>query len=365
MPDQPPRESNPRQSALLAVSVVVPTYQRRDSVRRLLDALALQDMGPRSYEVVVAVDGSTDGTAELLRSLHTQFPTRVVEQPNRGRAAACNLGISQASAALIVLLDDDMQPTPGMLRGHLRAHDGAAPRVAVGPVPIVVPPDASPIVQYRAAVFDAKAERLSQPGYTPRIGDVYMGNVSFPRDLFQTAGGFNEKFRAYGHEDFELLRRMLEAGGSIVFASDALALQHYEKGLIELAHDVRAEGETAVLFATLAPSVFHDLELGTWEQRSARHRAVLTRLLRAGVRWRGVTTAIIRTTALVERRRPRFLKRWYDLTFDYLYWLGVVQAPGPVGTAFGAGRSMTEALGQLTSPAGAAEREITEMPADR
>jgi glycosyltransferase involved in cell wall biosynthesis len=365
VPDQPPPDSTPRQSALLAVSVVVPTYQRRDSVCRLLDALALQDMDPRSYEVVVAVDGSTDGTAELLRSLHAPFLTHVVEQPNRGRAAACNLGISRASAALIVLLDDDMQPARGMLRGHLRAHDGAAPRVAVGPVPIVIPPDASPIVHYRAAVFEAKAARLSQPGYIPRIGDVYMGNVSFPRDLFRAAGGFNEKFRVYGHEDFELLRRMMQAGGSLVFASDATALQHYEKGLVELARDVRAEGETAVLFATLTPSAFHDLELGTWEQRSGRHRAVLTRLLRAGVRWAGVTTAIIRTTALVERRRPRFLKRWYDLAFDYLYWLGVVQAPGPVGTAFGAGMPMTEALRQLIGPADSAEREISGTPADR
>jgi GT2 family glycosyltransferase len=362
MPEQPSREPTPRSSALPALSVVVPTYQRRDSVRRLLEALMDQDIDPQSYEVVVAVDGSTDGTAELLRTVHAPFPTHVVEQVNRGRAAACNLGISHASAALVVLLDDDMQPTRGMLRGHLRAHDGAAPRVAVGPVPIVVPPDASPIVHYRSAVFEAKAARLSQPGYTPRIGDVYMGNVSFPRDLFVAAGGFNEEFRAYGHEDFELLRRMTQAGGSIVFATDAVALQHYEKGLMELARDVRAEGRTAVLFATLAPAAFRDLELGTWEQRSVRHRAVLTRLLRAGMRWEGVTNGVLRATALVERRRPRFLKRWYDLAFDYLYWLGVVQAPGPVGAAFAAGRPMTEALRSLSGPTVAAGHGGVEPP---
>src|SRR4051812_8618211 len=44
------------------ISVVIPTYQRRASVQRALRALSRQTLQPEYYEVIVAIDGSTDGT---------------------------------------------------------------------------------------------------------------------------------------------------------------------------------------------------------------------------------------------------------------------------------------------------------------
>ena len=46
-----------------AVTIVVPTFQRRDSVLRLLRSLESQTVPPGTFDVVVTVDGSTDGTA--------------------------------------------------------------------------------------------------------------------------------------------------------------------------------------------------------------------------------------------------------------------------------------------------------------
>ena len=62
-------------------SVIIPTHDRRHLVLRLLSALARQRVEPGAFEVIVVVDGASDGTAEALRSEHWPFPLRVVEQP--------------------------------------------------------------------------------------------------------------------------------------------------------------------------------------------------------------------------------------------------------------------------------------------
>jgi GT2 family glycosyltransferase len=331
------------------VSVVIPTWQRREAVRRLLQALERTTFETARFEVIVAVDGSSDGTVEMLETLSPSFSLSVRKQANRGRAAACNLGVGAATGRIVVLLDDDMEPAPGFLSAHAAAHAnaGAAPVVAVGPVPIERSPSSGRLVHYRSAVFEKKADRLSEPGRVPRIRDVYTGNVSFPRSLFTQVGGFDEAFRIYGHEDFELLERMTAEGAHIVWTPQAVARQYYDKTLRDLARDVRAEGETAVLFATKRPEAFDDLELATWSRHSTRHRAVLTWLLRSSVRWPSLPDRFVSATALIERLNPPFLERCYDMLFDYLYWVGATQGSSPVAEAFRAGSSVSDALEQV------------------
>jgi glycosyltransferase involved in cell wall biosynthesis len=78
------------------ISVVIPTYQRRDQVVTSVRALEHQTFDD-PFEVVVMVDGSTDGTAPALPSLATRFPLRVLEQANQGAAAARTAGGAVAS----------------------------------------------------------------------------------------------------------------------------------------------------------------------------------------------------------------------------------------------------------------------------
>src|SRR6187455_3008025 len=77
-------------------SVIVPTWQRRASVARLLEALTRQTLEPGAFEVIVVVDGSTDGTVELLAAGWRPLQLLVHRQDNSGRAAACNAGLALA-----------------------------------------------------------------------------------------------------------------------------------------------------------------------------------------------------------------------------------------------------------------------------
>src|SRR4051794_3983148 len=101
------------------VSVVVPTFNRRAGLERLLRALAIQTYPADLFEVVVVDDGSTDGTYAHLRRLVLPFTSRYYRQRNQGPAAARNLGVHHARGRLLVFLDDDVAPVRSLLAEYV------------------------------------------------------------------------------------------------------------------------------------------------------------------------------------------------------------------------------------------------------
>ena len=308
------------------VSVVIPTYQRRDSLLRLLASLRAQTLPADAYEVIAAVDGSTDGTAEAVRSLAVPYALSALEGPNRGRAGACNAGIRAAAGEVVVLLDDDMEASPGFLAAHARAHEGAVKRVVVGAAPIVVDSESPPFVRYMAGGFRSRLDRMAQPGYRLRFRDTYTGNFSAHRDVLLRVGGFDAAFRVYGHEDYELALRLQEAGVELTYSADALAYQHYEKTFAGFARDGIARGRTAVLFAGKHPAIVDRIKLSEFHSGPWRWRALRGLLLRLGRVTDRVPDWVVRVIGRVERYEPARLDKYYTLAIDYLYWYGALGA---------------------------------------
>lgn len=308
------------------LSVVIPTYQRRDSLLRALASLRAQTLPASEYEVIAAVDGSTDGTYEALGAFSAPYAITALRGPNRGRARACNAGIRAASGALIVLLDDDMEASSGFLAAHAAAHRGAAPRSVVGAAPILVGPGSPPFVRYMARGFRSRLERLGQPGYRLKFRDTYTGNFSAPREVLLAVGGFDESFQVYGHEDYELALRLENAGVELIYSADALANQHYEKTFAGFARDGIARGRTAVLFAGKHPAIVSQIKLSEYHTGSRTWRllrGLLLQLSRVSTR---VPQWVIQFVGRLERWEPARLEKFYTLAIDYLYWYGVFGA---------------------------------------
>jgi GT2 family glycosyltransferase len=308
------------------LTVVIPTYQRRDSVLRLLASLDAQAYPTGAFDVVVAVDGSSDGTAEAVQAFTGSYPVSALEGANRGRASACNAAVRAATGEIVILLDDDMEASPGFLAAHARAHDGPATRAVVGAAPIVTAPESPPFVQYMAEGFQSRMERLGQPGYRLRFRDTYTGNFSVRRNVLLSIGGFDESFRVYGHEDYELALRLQAAGVELTYNADALAYQHYEKTFASFARDGIARGRTAVLLAAKHPAVVESIKLSEYDQGPRKWRVLRALLLRSNLVSRRIPQWVVAAVEAAERHKLPRLDKWYRYAIDYFYWHGVREA---------------------------------------
>jgi GT2 family glycosyltransferase len=308
------------------ISVVIPTYQRRASIRRAVEALARQTLPATEFEVIVPIDGSDDGTKEMLDGFQAPFRLTAIWQPNQGRAAARNAGAGLANGELIVFLDDDMEPVPGFLQAHLDAHPAGSRRAVVGPVPIPADSSAPPIVSYRRDATNALLARLAQPGYRLGFRDVYTGNLSLERGVLCQVGGLDETFKLYGHEDYELAYRLAKAGVEFGYSPDAVAYQQYDKTFAGLARDCVDRGHTAVSFARKHPEIASGLKLNSYDEGSSKWRLARSLLLWLSGLFPRFPERLVAAIARLERRKPPRLHHYYTLALDYYFWLGATSA---------------------------------------
>jgi len=93
------------------ISVVIPTYNRRQTIGRSIDSVLNQTLFPS--EIIVVDDGSTDGTSDYIQS---NFPSiRLLQQSNKGVSSARNMGIRSSNSDWVALLDSDDEWFPKKL----------------------------------------------------------------------------------------------------------------------------------------------------------------------------------------------------------------------------------------------------------
>lgn len=212
------------------ISVVTPTHNKVNLLRRTLASLEGQDLDPSGFEAVIVDDGSTDSTPEFLGSYRPGFHVEVATQKeNRGRAAARNLGLSRARGDLVVFLDDDMELVPGFLRAH-RDLQGLGPgRAGVGNVVNHPEVTRAPIDRYMST---RGAQKIKESGPLP-WKYFSTNNSSVRREDLDAVGGFDENFVTYGFEDLELgWRLQKERGVEIVYVPGARSF-HIEPHSLE------------------------------------------------------------------------------------------------------------------------------------
>ena len=96
------------------VSVIIPTYNRKASVLRLLDSLRRQSMPREQFEVIVVDDGSPDDTPQIAERPFP-FPFTYLRQANQGATVARNHGVEKSRGDVLVFIDDDVTVSPTTL----------------------------------------------------------------------------------------------------------------------------------------------------------------------------------------------------------------------------------------------------------
>jgi glycosyltransferase involved in cell wall biosynthesis len=256
----------------LRISVVVPTYNRLDTLRTVIPALVGQDLEPGTFEIIVADSQSTDGTAEFLAEIAREHPfVRHLPGPYTGRAAARNAGIEAAGAPVVFFIDADIIASPDLLARHLAHHDTPHPRAVVG-----MEVQVNSFDDYVAKRDDA-SKRAPLHGESPkRLSWLYFltGNASVPKAQLDAVGRFDEDFTGYGHEDLELGYRLQQAGIPIVYEPRAIDYHWHPVPWDEQQQKYELAGRSTVRFFRKHPDWSVRLRLGMTPLSLALHTVV-------------------------------------------------------------------------------------------
>jgi len=229
------------------VSVIIPTHNRLNRLKRVLASLEHQSYTLDDFQVIVVSDGSSDGTDAYLRTLATPLRLQIVTQPNQGVAVARNQGLKHATGDIILFIDDDVVPSRQLIAEHMRIHAGQSDdTIVLGPM--LTPDDfsLSSWVRWEQAMLVKQYQAMLSGKYQPTARQFYTGNTSVARIHLLAAGGFDENFRRA--EDVELAYRLAQRGLRFIFNPDAIGYHYAERSFRSWMEIPYVYGRSDVIF---------------------------------------------------------------------------------------------------------------------
>jgi GT2 family glycosyltransferase len=242
------------------ISVVIPTYNRFETLSRVIPTLLAQDLEPSQYELLVCDSNSTDATAQYVAGVAASHPNvRFLPGAYSGRAAARNAGIASARGEVVLFNDADIFASPDLLSTHLRRH-----RAAFGIAVVGLEVQVKDFADY----LDKRDHPLRRGHLHPlsrkKLSWLYFltGNASARRDDLLRAGGFDESFTGYGHEDLELGYRLHVMGIQILYEPAAVNYHCQDVSYTDQSLKMRLAGRSTARFYAKHPRLEVMLKLG-------------------------------------------------------------------------------------------------------
>lgn len=193
------------------ISVVIPTYNRADSLKNCLNSLKKQIF--KDFEVIIVDDGSKDNTKEVFDLLKNEN-FRYVYKENGGQSSARNLGVREAMGDIIAFTDDDCVVCPEWLKevndrfvGDVKCVKGRTEVMNISP-------------------FTKKIKK-----HIYSSSSAATNNIAYNRSAIMSVGLFDESMRL--HEDLDLLWRFKLAGFKKSYNDDMVVFHEFEKNMGE------------------------------------------------------------------------------------------------------------------------------------
>jgi glycosyltransferase involved in cell wall biosynthesis len=203
------------------VSVVIPTYNRRELLKSSIESLLNQSYPSDRYEVLVVDNSSSDGTEEMVHSLQQNLQCRLSYylKENEGPGSSRNLGIAKAKGTIIAFTDSDCVADPEWLKnGVAKMTDGIG------------------LVQGKTLPHPEQPQRALQQTMNIISENSYYQtcNIFYRKEVLVGAGGFSPEFCGlnffgkprWGGEDTDLAWRVKKQGWKSVFADDSTVYHH-------------------------------------------------------------------------------------------------------------------------------------------
>ena len=209
------------------VSVVIPAWSAERHLPACLAGLARQ-VDPPSFEILVVDDASPDRTAEVAAGA-----TVIRHEHNRGAAAARNTGARAARGEVLLFVDSDVVPEPGLLAGVAALFEDTSVAAATGRY-TAEPANPGRFARYKARWTWHCWEQTG--ARTGRSSHLQGALAAIRADAFARVGGFDERYAGGNVEDYELSARLRAEGVAIVF-DDRLGGAHHFPGFRTVARN--------------------------------------------------------------------------------------------------------------------------------
>jgi glycosyltransferase involved in cell wall biosynthesis len=222
------------------ISVIIPTYNRSHYLKKIISKLNLRNF---KIEVIICDSYSTDDTRNVayeLKKKYTYLNIKYYNVSKNNNSLKRNAGIKNSRGSYIVLIDDDCIPEKNFLENYLYLlKNNKNKEILCGSVKYTNISLKKNFIKYRQSrhfVIENKRTVDNQKKLMPK--QVVTMNMAFKKDLIlKNRIFFNDKFNAYGFEDFEFAYRIVKKGIKIIASSPVvyhLDDRSFEKYLMKI-----------------------------------------------------------------------------------------------------------------------------------
>ena len=213
----------------MELSVVVSTHNRLRYLKKQL--YCFEEQTCSSFEVIVADDGSSDGTEEWCTKAIADntfgFSLKYIKQKHQDfrLAAVRNLGTSIAKGKRVLFTDNDCWHTINSLKAHATV---STKTIGIGLIYWLEEKESQKLLNKEdSLLIEKELFQIAKPEKRtfkrePMAVEVWGGNFSIDRNLLLRAGGHDEAFNGYGGEEVDLALRLT---------------RHFDKSEIHVLHD--------------------------------------------------------------------------------------------------------------------------------
>lgn len=203
-------------------SVIVASFNRCEEIRELIESFILLRFPDNRFELIIADDGSTDGTGELVNEYigKVKFPLNFHTQKNQGPGAARNMGIEKARGDFFIFIDSDCTVSPAWLSEIDQSLTSENADAFGGPDSYKK--DFPPLLK---AINYSMTSFLTTGGIRghnkQKLGKFYPRsfNMGLSREIYRKIGGFGSLRHG---QDIEYSHRIIRSGAKVISIPEAV-----------------------------------------------------------------------------------------------------------------------------------------------
>lgn len=197
------------------ISIVIPTFNRREQLSEVLDCLLKSDIdGLSNVEIIVIDDGSKASAKSIVesRQVNLPFTLKYFYQSNAGPAEARNHGFRKANSEIVLFIDDDILVFPDLIKKHFQAHQKLKGSVIFGQNLYIKPKSETSSYRFLEHISIENFDENSKiEDCFVKSAIVASGNLSVEKHLFCTENAvYERRLKMPFSEEFDLAFRLKE-----------------------------------------------------------------------------------------------------------------------------------------------------------